>query len=131
MSRNNPEQHETAKHQITGELAYVEVSNHLCQSKKNITTIHQYHNNTTHSSEVGEIAGDNQDYSYYMMGHHLYVILPSSLSIENQNLVHVESGLSEIIEFNWSSKRDVGILKPKITWVKYTSRKIDMDINAE
>lgn len=63
-----------------------------------------------------------------MMGHHLYVVLPSSLSVENQDLVHVESGLSEIIEFNWSSERDVGILKPKITWVKYTSRKIDMDI---
>ena len=63
-----------------------------------------------------------------MMGHHLYVVLPSSLSIENQDLVHVECGLSEIIEFNWSSERDVGITKPKITWVKYTSRKIDMDI---
>ena len=66
-----------------------------------------------------------------MMGHHLYVVLPPSLSIENQDLVHVESGLSEIIEFNWSSKRDVGITKPKITRIKYTSRKIDMDILLE
>ena len=63
-----------------------------------------------------------------MMRHHLYVVLPSSLSIENQDLVHVESGLREIIEFNWSSKWDVGIPKPKITWIKYPSRKIDMDI---
>ena len=31
MSRNNPEQHETSKHQITGELANIEISNHLCQ----------------------------------------------------------------------------------------------------
>jgi len=128
MSRNNPEQHETSKHQITSELTNVEVANHLRQSKKNVTAIHQYHNNTTHSSEVGEITGDHQDYSYYMMGHHLYVVLPSFLSIENQDLVHVESGLSEIIEFNWSSKRNVGITMPKITWIKYTSRKIDMDI---
>ena len=31
MSRNNPEQHETSKHQITRELTDVDVANHLCQ----------------------------------------------------------------------------------------------------
>ena len=31
MSRNNPEQHETSKHQITCELANVDVANHLRQ----------------------------------------------------------------------------------------------------
>ena len=31
MSRNNPEQHEASKHQIAGELANVEVANHLRQ----------------------------------------------------------------------------------------------------
>ena len=59
MSRNNPEQHETAKHQITGELAYVEVSNHLrqlqgtenwlnrmyIQKNRKILLQEKYHNN--------------------------------------------------------------------------------------
>jgi len=65
--------------------------------QENFATIHQHRNNATHSSEVDKITGNHQDHSNYMMGHHLYVVLPSSLSIENQNLVHVESGLSEVI----------------------------------
>lgn len=59
------------------------------------------------------------------------MVLPSSLSIEDQDLVHVEGSLSEIIEFNGSSKRDVGIIEPKIAWVTYTSREIEMDILSE
>ena len=59
------------------------------------------------------------------------MVFPAGLSIEDQDLVHVESSLSEIIKFDWSSKRDVGITKPKITRVKYTSWKVEMDILLE
>ena len=66
-------------------------------SEENVAPIHQYHDNTTHPGEISEIAGNHQDHSDYMVSHHLYVVLSSSLSIENEDLVHVESSLGEII----------------------------------
>lgn len=47
-----------------------------------------------------------------MVEHHLKVVLSSGLCIDNEDLVHVESVLGQIVDFNRSSDVTVRVRNP-------------------
>jgi hypothetical protein len=47
-----------------------------------------------------------------MVRHHLDMIFASCFSIQNQDLVKIESSLREIVEFEGGGKGDVGVVEP-------------------
>lgn len=60
------------------------------------------------------IAANHQCNSDNMMCHHLPVVFPARLSVEDENLVQVERSLKEIVEFDRSSDGYVGIIYPDV-----------------
>ena len=63
-----------------------------------------------------------------MVGHHLEMILPASLSIENKDLVKVKSRLSEIVNFNSASNGYMRVVDPQVDGVQYARRQIVVNI---
>ena len=55
--------------------------------QEDVTPIHEDHDDASHTREVSEVAPKHEDHGDNVVGHHLYVILSSGLSIENQDLV--------------------------------------------
>lgn len=49
-----------------------------------------------------------------MVSHHLHMIFPASLGIENEDLMEVEGGLGEIVKLQRSSKGTMGVIQPQL-----------------
>ena len=63
-----------------------------------------------------------------MVGHHLPVIFTVFFSIENQDLVHVEGTLSEIVELERTSKGYMGIIYPNIHRIQQGGREAVVNV---
>jgi hypothetical protein len=47
-----------------------------------------------------------------MVSHHLHMVFPASLGIENEYLMEVEGGLGKIVKLQRSSKGNMGVIRP-------------------
>lgn len=67
--------------------------------KQDITEIHQHHNDSSHASVVGPVAGNDESNSDDVMRIHLPMILPPLLDVDHKELVEPETKLREVVEF--------------------------------
>lgn len=70
-----------------------------------VRSVHDQHDETPHTREVIKVRGNHKSDGDDMVGHHLPVVFPSCFSIQDEELMHVERGLSEVINFDGSSER--------------------------
>ena len=96
--------------------------------EENIAPVHQDHDKTTDARVVVEVASDHENDRNDMVRHHLPVVLPPCLSIEYEHLVHVESRLQQVVEFDWTSKGYMGVVCPDIDWVEDVRGQVAVDI---
>lgn len=75
----------------------------MTHREENITPVHENHDDASNSREVSEVTSYHKDYGDNVVGHHLPMIFPTSLRIEDKNLMNVEGGLTEIVQFDWAS----------------------------
>lgn len=96
--------------------------------QENITTVHQHHDKAPKTREIVSVTCSHEYNGDSMVGHHLDMILPASLSIENQYLVEVKGSLGKIIKFDSASQGDVRIIQPQLRRVQHSSGKVVVHI---
>jgi hypothetical protein len=63
-----------------------------------------------------------------MVKHHLHMVRATLLRVDDEDLVEVEGGLSEVVELDSPSQGYMRITDPEVNWVKETRREVVMDI---
>ena len=69
----------------------------IAHREKNVTPIHEDHDDAPNSCEVGEVARNHENYGDNVVRHHLPMIFPTSLSIQDKDLMSVKGSLREIV----------------------------------
>lgn len=64
------------------------------------------------------VALEHQGHSDDVVSHHLPMILPLGLSIEDEDSVKIESRLVQIIELDGCSEGEMGVTREGGLWVK-------------
>ena len=85
--------------------------------EEDIAPIHNDHDQTPNTREVEEVARAHEGDSDDVVGEHLVVVLSRCFGVEYQDLVRVEGGLSEIVEFEGTCEGQVGVSQPDIRGV--------------
>lgn len=79
-----------------------------------VAPVHEDHDQTADASEVVRVAGDDESTGDNVVGHHLPVVFPWSLRIDDEKQMKVKCGLHHIVEFYWAWKGYVGVAGPKV-----------------
>jgi hypothetical protein len=82
--------------------------------QENVAEVHEHHHKTSNTCVVVEVATKHESDRNNMVGHHLPVVLPTCLRIEDQDLVEIECGLGKVVELQRTSQRDMGIIRPHV-----------------
>ena len=96
--------------------------------QEDVTSIHEDHDETSNTRVVVEVASDHERDRNDMVRHHLPVVRPAGLRIEDEDLVHVERGLEQVIELDRASQGYMGVVGPRIDRVQEIRRQVPVDI---
>jgi hypothetical protein len=81
--------------------------------KKYVTPVHEQHDNAPHTGKVGVVADPQQSDGDDVVGHHLPVVFPSRLGVQDEDLMCVKSSLQQVVELDRTWDRDVGVVQPE------------------
>lgn len=109
-------------------MEFIQLHNSGTHRQEDITTVHQHHDKAPNPREIVSVTCKHEYDGDNMMRHHLDMILPSGLGIEDQYLMKVEGSLDEVIKLEGTSKGEMGVIRPQICWVQDTGRKVMMHI---
>lgn len=87
---------------------------YMTYGEEDITPIHDHHNQTPNPCKIEEVARAHESNGDDMMGQHLVVIFSTCFSVEDQDLMRVERGLREVVEFEGACEGQVGVTQPGI-----------------
>lgn len=63
-----------------------------------------------------------------MVGHHLPVVLPPGLCVQDQHLVHVERRLGQVVKLDRPGKREMRVVDPNLRWIEGRRGQVTVDI---
>ena len=86
--------------------------------QEDVTSIHEDHDETSNTCVVVEVASDHERDRNDMVRHHLPVVRPAGLRIEDEDLMHVERGLEQVVELDGAGQGYMGIMCPHIDRVE-------------